>query len=218
MLNETLFLIQKELKLEWRSKYTLGGILLYVVSTIFVVYLSFKQVIEIPVWNALYWVIMLFASLNAVTKSFSYETQGRKLYLYTLASPQSIILSKIIYNAILISVLAMLSYLIFSLVLGNLVDDQLMFLLSMILGAIGFSSTLTLVSAIASQTNNNLTLMGVLGFPVILPLLTVLVKLSKNAMDGLAWDVNFKYIIVLGTLNLIVVLLSYLLFPYLWRE
>ncbi|MAX79527.1 MAG: ABC transporter permease [Crocinitomicaceae bacterium] len=218
MLKEVTYLVRKELMLEWRSKAAFGGVLLYVVSTIFVAYLSFKEVVEVPVWNALLWIILLFAATSAIARSFSEETKGKQLYMYTLASPQSIVISKIVYNALSVSVLSVLCYVIYSLLIGNLVQNQLMFFIALLLGAIGFSSTLTLISAIASQTDNNLTLMSILGFPIILPLLITLLTFSKNAIDGIAWSVNFKYIGVLLLLNLIVVTLSYLLFPYLWRD
>lgn len=211
-------LVRKELTLEWKSKYAIGGLLLYVISTVFVAYLSFKRIIEVPTWNALFWIILLFAATNAIAKSFVQETRGKRLYLYTLASPQAIIFSKIIYNAILVAVLSFLSYFIYSVLLGDLVENHSMFLLAVFLGAIGFSSTLTLISAIASQSDNNMTLMSILGFPIILPLLMTVMKFSKNAIDGLAWSVNYKYVGVLLLLNVMVIILSYLLFPYLWRD
>src|ERR1035437_8050595 len=102
------YLFKKEVKLEMRNKYALGGILLYVVSTVFVSYLSFKQIINPATWNALFWIILLFASINGVAKSFINETRGRQLYLYTLASPQAVILSKILYNSLLLTVLSIL--------------------------------------------------------------------------------------------------------------
>jgi heme exporter protein B len=74
-----------------------------------------------------------------------------------------------------------------------------------------------MVSAIASKTSNNFTLMAILSFPIMMPLLMVLLKLSKNAIDGLErWDVN--YLLVLMFINVIVIALSYLLFRYLWRD
>jgi heme exporter protein B len=200
-----------------RNKYALGGILLYVVSTIFVSYLSFKSIVTPSVWNALFWIILLFASINAIAKSFINETRGKLLYLYTLASPQAVILSKIIYNSLLLTVLSALCLLIYSIFVGNLIQDYPLFLLTLLLGSFGFSSLLTMVSAIASKTSNNFTLMAILSFPIMIPLLMVLIKLSKNAIDGLEkWDVN--YILVLMFINVIIIALSYLLFRYLWRE
>lgn len=200
-----------------RNKYSLGGILLYVVSTVFVSYLSFKKIVTPSTWNALFWIILLFASINAIAKSFISETRGKLLYLYTLVSPQAVILSKIIYNSLLLTVLSALCLLVYSLFVGNLIQDYPLFLLTLLLGSFGFSSLLTMVSAIASKTSNNFTLMAILSFPIMIPLLMVLIKLSKNAIDGLErWDVN--YLLVLVFINTIIIALSYLLFRYLWRD
>lgn len=74
-----LSLVKKDLLLEFRQQYTLYGILLYVASTIFVVYLSMGEP-EDKVWNGLFWVIQLFVCVNAVAKSFLQESRGRMLY------------------------------------------------------------------------------------------------------------------------------------------
>src|SRR5688572_5280116 len=105
LLHQVKHLFVKEFFLELRQKYAINGILLYVVSTIFISYLSFKRILNPGVWNALFWIILLFASVNAASKSFIQESKGRLLYLYTVASPQAVILSKMIYNAFLIVVI-----------------------------------------------------------------------------------------------------------------
>lgn len=216
-LKQIQYLIIKELKLEMRNKYALGGILLYVVSTVFVCYLSFKKIIDPRTWNALFWIILLFASINAVAKSFISETRGKLLYLYTLVSPQAVILSKIIYNSFLLILLSSLCLFVYTLFVGNIIQDIQLFFVTLLLGSFGFSSLLTMVSAIASKSSNNFTLMAILSFPIMIPLLMVLLKLSKNAIDGLEqWDSN--YLMVLVFLNVIIVALSYLLFRYLWRD
>ncbi len=211
------FLIAKEIKLELRNKYALGGILLYVISTVFVSYLCFKKIVTPSTWNALFWIILLFASINAIAKSFISETRGRLLYIYTLAGPQAVIFSKILYNSILLTVLSSLCMGVYCLFIGNIIQDIRLFLLTLLLGSLGFSSLLTMVSAIASKTGNNFTLMAILSFPIIMPLLIVLIKLSKNAIDGLEnWDVD--YLLILVYINVIIIILSYLLFRYLWRD
>jgi heme exporter protein B len=75
LFTEITFLLKKETLLELRQKYALGGILLYVASTVFVVKLSFLKTAP-EVWNALFWIISLFASLNAVVKSFVQENSA----------------------------------------------------------------------------------------------------------------------------------------------
>ena len=217
-MNNIIFLIKKEAQLEFRQKYALGGILLYVISTTFVCYLSFRSIVDIPTWNALYWIIVLFASVNAIAKSFTQESVGKLLYLYTLTNPRAIVISKIIYNSGLLIILTLATTLFYSLFLGNVIGDLAQFIIVAIAGSMGLASVLTLVSAIAAKTNNNVSLMAILSFPIILPLLITIIHASKNAIDDLGWSVNGKYIIVLLALNALITTLSYLLFPYLWRD
>jgi len=105
----------------------------------------------------------------------------------------------------------------YSLVFKNPVGDPLLYFVAVLLGSISFASVFTMISGIASKANNG-ALMAILSFPVIIPLLIVLIKLSKNAMDGLDRSVSLNEILVLGAINFIVITVSLLLFPYLWRD
>ncbi len=220
-MKEIINLLQKEIRLELRQKYALNGMALYLVSTVYVCYLGFKAKagsIEPITWNTLFWVIMLFTAVNSVAKSFMQERAGRLLYYYTLASPQGIIISKIIYNIVLLLALSLIGLFIYIVFLGNPVQNLLMYLTAVVLGAIGFSSTLTMVAGIASKAENTSTLMAVLSFPIILPMLSMLIRLSKNAMDGLEWNTSYDEILILLAIDAIVITISYLLFPFLWRS
>jgi heme exporter protein B len=213
--------MRKEFLLEWRQRYALNGMLLYIVGSVFVCYLSFnarRGILTPIVWNTLFWIILLFSAINAIAKSFVQERAGRQLYYYTLASPQQIILAKIAYNTILMLVLALLGFGVYAFVLGNPVEDIGLYLVSLVLGAIGFSSSLTLVSGIASKAENPATLMAVLSFPIILPLLLMLLEISKNAMDGLDRSVSWDEAGIVLAIDAIVLTLSWLLFPFLWRS
>jgi heme exporter protein B len=219
--HETRALIKKEILLEWRQRFALNGILLYLSSTVFLCYLSFGvkgNTLSPYVWNALFWIILLFTSVNAIAKSFMQERAGRMIYYYSIASPQAIIISKVIYNAGLMMVLSLTGFLFYSVVLGNPVQDQVLFILNVMLGALGFSCTLTMVSGIASKAGGNATLMAILSFPIIIPLLLLLIKVSKNALDGLNRGASWDELIMLFAINLMITALSYILFPYLWRS
>ncbi|MEQ7799785.1 heme exporter protein CcmB [Pedobacter sp. ASV1-7] len=210
-------LVKKELLLEWRSKYALNGVLLYVVSTVFVCFLSFVS-IDIITWNALFWIIMLFASINAVSKSFLQESKGRQLYIYTIASPIALIISKTIYNVLLMTLLTVIALSFHMMVFGRVPQDLLMYFIATILGSLSFSTIFTMISAIASKAGNGGMLMAILGFPIIIPVLVVLIKLTKNAIDGLDRSVSWDEVGILLVINVLVMAVSLLLFPYLWRD
>jgi len=211
-------LIKKEFLLEFRQKSTLAGILVYIVATVFISALSFKKIIHPTVWNALFWTIFMFISVNVSSKSFMQETKGKGLYNYLYYHPRQFILSKIIYNMLLMAVLSLLTFFFYSWFVGSMVQDMGMFILALLFSSSAFSGVLSLMSAIASKANNNISLMAILSFPVLMPLLLVSVKLSKHAIDGLAWSVSYKYLLILIMLNFVVVALATLLFNYLWKE
>jgi len=122
-------LLIKDIRLELKQKYALNGILLYIVSTIFLCYQAFENKLEPAGWNALYWVILLFAAVNAISKSFVQENTGRQLYYYSLASPQGIILAKILYNMLLMMALSILFFFIYILFLGSFIVNYGLFAL-----------------------------------------------------------------------------------------
>ncbi|NQX39833.1 heme exporter protein B [Pedobacter steynii] len=217
LIDQVKFLIKKELLLEWRSKYALNGVLLYVVSTVFVCYLSFVSVEKIT-WNALFWIIMLFASINAVSKSFLQESKGRQLYIYTIASPLALIISKTIYNVLLMMLLTVIALGFYTLVFNYVPEDLGLYIVATLLGSLSFSTIFTMVSAIASKAGNGGMLMAILSFPVIIPVLIVLIKLTKNAIDGLDRSVSMDEIGILLIINALVMAVSLILFPYLWRD
>jgi len=215
---EIKYLIEKEIKLELKQKYVLNGILLYLISTIFVTYLAFDRIIDIETWNSLFWIILLFVAVNGISKSFIQESPARHIYYYTIASPQAILLSKVLYNLLLMAILSVLSFGLFLLLMGNMVVNISLFLTALLLGSFGLASILTMMAAIASRASNNFSLMAILSFPIVLPLLTTLMKISHTSLVSGQWSGNWGFIIILVTINVTVIILAYLLFPYLWRD
>lgn len=211
-------LIRKELILEWRTKFALTGILLYVVSSFFIALLSFVVIRDALTWNSLFWIIMLFSAINAVAKSFMQESRGKQMYMATLASPQAILIAKMVYNTVLMFLLTIVAMALYSLFFGLPPKDLGMYFIAVLLGSISFSTLFTLVSAISSKAGNGGILMAILSFPVIIPVIIVLIRLAKNALDGLDRSVSVDEILTLIVINVLAVTFSLLLFPYLYRE
>ncbi len=217
LFNQVKTLIYKDVLLEWRSKYAINSILLYVVSTVFVCFQSFKSVDSI-VWNTLFWIIMLFAAINAMSRSFLQETGNRHLYYYAIVNPKAIILAKIIYNSGLMILMFLIAFLVYSIIFTNPVVNMPVYLLSVLLGSISFATVFTMVAGISAKAGHNSTIMAILSFPVIIPLLIVLIQLSKSSMLGENLESNLKHILLLLSINVVTISISLLLFPYLWRD
>lgn len=214
---EIFHLLRKEFTLEWRQKYAISGILLYVLSTVFIVYISVQNV-RPQLWNVLFWIIMLFASVNAVLKSFVQESGARQLYYYQLHSPLAILLSKMLYNTVLLFAIGSLTFVALAFVAGNPVEVAGQFALALFFGSTGFSVTFTFVSAIAAKADNSSTLMAILAFPVVIPVLLLLVNLSAHAIGILQGTDVSGDIALLVAIDLVLVALGMVLFPFLWRE
>jgi heme exporter protein B len=215
-LNHIFTLFKKDVLLEIRQQYSFYGVLLYIGATIFVLYM----VIETPesnVWNGLFWVIQLFISINAVAKSFLQESRGRMLYFYSIAGPRDFIIAKLLFNSLLMLLMSLLSLALFSLFLGNPIQKAGAFIGLVLLGGWSLSLVFTFLAAIAAKAQQNAAIMAILGFPIIIPQLLLLMRLSNAAFSEMA-RVPVANVLLLVTLDLMVILLAVILFPFLWKD
>lgn len=211
-------LLHKEMVLELRQRYALSGIVLYVVSMVFVVYVASVKPTP-PVWNTLFWLIILFASINAVVKSFVRESGARQLYYYQLADPAALVLAKVLYNALLLLVLGGLATVAFTLVADSPVQRWPLFAGTLALGSVSFSIAFTFISAIASKADQSATLVAILSFPVVLPVLLTLMRLSAACFTPAGMPVDaWPDVRNLLAVDAILIALVFVLFPYIWRD
>lgn len=219
MLRRIAALAGKDLLLEWRQQHSFYGVLLYMTSTVFVLYLSLPEGPDAQVWNSIFWLLQLFICVNAVAKSFMQESRGKMLYYYLIASPAEFILAKLLYNTVLMTIMSVFSLMLTMFFLDNPVGNTGMFLGISILGGIGISLVFTLMSAIAAKAQQNASLMAILGFPVLLPQLLLMMRLSKAAFNEVFRAGALVQLAgLIGLLDVLVIALSLILFPYLWKE
>jgi len=208
--------LKKDLLLEIRQQYSFYGVLLYIGSTIFVLFNAMEDT-ESRVWNGLFWVIQLFICINPVAKSFLQENRGRMLYFYSIASPGSFVLAKLLFNSLLMLVMSLLSLLLFVLFLGNPMQNAGQFIGLVLLGGWSLSLVFTFLAAIAAKAQQNAAIMAVLGFPIIIPQLLLLMRLSSAAFSPLL-TIPLSTILLLMALDILVVVLAVILFPFLWKD
>jgi len=209
-------LIKKDLLLEVRQQYSFYGILLYIIATIFVLYMTIREP-EAKVWNGLFWIIQLFICINAVAKSFLQETRGRMLYFYSIVNPRDFILAKLVFNSVLMLLMSFLSILLFSLFLGNPVQKALPFIGLVLLGGWSLSLVFTFLSAIAAKAQQNAAIMAILGFPIIIPQLMLLMQLANTVFSDKT-GIAFSTLLLIVALDVLVVMLAVILFPFLWKD
>ncbi|HLS70226.1 MAG TPA: heme exporter protein CcmB [Chitinophagaceae bacterium] len=213
-----ILLIRKEVLLEFRQKQTLFGMILYMVSTVFSLYMMTGQP-DVEIWNALFWIAQLFITVNTVAKSFLQEKPERLRYYYTLVSPVQFVLSKLIYSFFLSLGMTLISFAFFLLLLGNPLRDWLLFMFVALLGSLSLGLLFTFLSAIAAQARQNAAMMAILGFPIAIPMLIILSKMSQASMLGAAEQQGLgSMFLIMGFLAILIFALASILFPFLWQE
>ncbi len=162
--------------------------------------------------------MVLFNTMNAISKGFLQESEGKMLYYHSICKPEALILSKILFNALISLLLLLIFILAYSIVLGFRIENQWQYLLVSVFFTIGLSAVFTLVSAIASGVGNNHLLIPVLGLPLMLPLLLITVKSAKKALDGLETNSIYFDLAALAFMDLMLIYLAVILYKFLWKN
>jgi heme exporter protein B len=213
-----LALLKKDVVLELRQKHNFYGLLLYIASTIYILYLSTNN-IEINIWNSIFWIVQLFICVNAVAKSFLTDSRGRMLYYISLVHPVNYIIAKVLYNFLLMAFMSSISLLFYYFFLPPPSINALQFFAITILGGASISLVFTIMSAIAAKANQSAALIAIMGFPLITPLLLLLMRLSKVAFGEIFKDGAVLQVcsLIVG-LDALIIALALILFPFLWKE
>lgn len=217
MIKELLGLLVKEFVVEWKQRYALSGLLLYVFSMVTVIALTFNGQVNPKVWNGAFWVIMLFAGIQTAGRSFLAEQPGQLIYTYTLARAEAVILSKMIFSALVLAVAGLMAFTLYAIMADMEIASLGSYIGLVLLGALGLSANLTLMAALAARADNRTVLMAVLSFPLVTPVLLSLIEAGEKAISGFESALGDAAALVAG-LSAMLALISVVLFPMAWRE
>lgn len=210
-------LVKKDLVMEWRQKHALFGVFVYVGATVFVVYMMTGQP-EARVWNALFWLTQLFVSVNTMAKSFLQEHPNRFRYYYTITKPSMFLLAKLVYSLVLMVVMCTISLLLYGLMLGWPPVQAGLYIAIAFTGSLSLSVVFTFLSAIAARAQQNASLMAILGFPLVTPVLMMLSKLAAAGLSPVYMPGWWGLALLLLAMDGLIVALGLILFPFLWKE
>lgn len=92
------------------------------------------------------------------------------------------------------------------------------FIFISLLGGVGLSLVFTFLAAIAAKAKQQASLMAIMGLPVIIPQLLLLMKISVVAFNTVIQTGFWQIAGLLFVLDMMVVVLAVILFPYLWKD
>lgn len=203
--------------IEWRQKFAVQGVVVQMFASVFLIFLSLN-VMELQVWNALFWLMILFNTMNNIARGFLSETEGKMIYYHSLCKPESLILSKIIFNSVVSLFLLLVFTVVYSVVLGFNIKWGFVFLILSALFTIGLSAVFTLVSAITQSAGNNYILIPVLGLPLMIPLVMITVKCSKKLLAQYLVSSVYYDLGAMFLLNFMIFYLAVILYKFLWKN
>lgn len=170
------------------------------------------------IWNSLFWITLIFCTLQAISKSFLTVSRNRWIYWNQLSSPGQILWSKIIYGWITMIILTLINLVLFGFFMGIPVIHMFAYIKILILVTGGISTIFTFIGAIASKANQAGFLAPVLSLPVILPLILLGIKASNKVFNPILVSSVNKDILMLTALDGLILVLSGILFSALWKE
>mgnify|MGYP000886239320 FL=1 len=214
-------LVWKDLVQEWRSRDVLTSMFAFAVLSLFI----FNYALELsPIDRAeiapgLIWVVMVFAGTLGLNRSFAAEQDQGSFEGLMMAVPELsvIYLAKMITNLLMMFGLAILVIPIYSLLYNQSLFD-LRFFGILMLGAWGYSAAGTLISSMTVQTRMRDLLLPVLLFPLLLPVNMAVVK-SSSAIIAVSAVPEFQsWINLLLVYDVIMTVVSIMVFEYVIRE
>lgn len=214
-------LFKKDWESELRTRYALNALSMFILVTISVIMFSIgSEKITEYLTGGLLWVVIFFSAMSGLSRAFvSEEERGTTLTLHLIASPSTIFSGKLLYNLILVFLMNFaITFLFIILFESFIIKNLLLFLIAFLLGNVGIAVSSTIIAAIISKASSKGTLYPVLSFPILLPLILVLLELTKFAMDGNSVAESMTEILVLVSYDVIMTTASYLLFDFIWKE
>lgn len=210
-------LVKAEFQLDLKKPAVLASAILQMATMTLLAFLSQPQ-ITAKIWNSLYWVILIFCTLQAISKNFLGVNRARWIYFNQLAAPQSILWSKMIYGWVSMVMLTLANLILFGFFMGFPIQHPTTYFLNLILVIAGISSIFTLIGAIASKANQAGFLAPVLSLPVVLPLILVGMQASNKTLNPVLVSSVYNDIALVGALDFLIVVLSVALFQPLWKD
>ncbi len=218
---KALSVFKKDWESELRTRYAINALAMFILVTISVILFSLgDEPVTEYLTGGLFWVVIFFSAMSGLSRVFvSEEERGTTLTLQLIASPSTVFFGKLIFNLVLVYLMVAAITFLYSLLFENFViQNGMLFFVSLVLGSSGIAVSSTLIAAIISKANTKGTLYPVLSFPVLLPLILTLVKLTEFSMDGESFEFAWTYLAILVSYNVIMLTGGVMLFDFIWKE
>ena len=220
MIKSSAAILKKEIIQELRTKYAINTLLAFTGASLLLILFTLRahQLDPTPK-SGLVWIIILFAAMSGMMRSFVQETDKKTWALLQLhANPTEVYLGKLTYNFTFLLLLHIFTFFFYMLMMDMVIVSFLYFAASIIFGAAGLASVTTLTSAMIAQADRKGALFSVLCIPLVVPLLLILTRTTKIALiDGHSGEALNDLAALIGFCG-VTITVGVLLFDYIWED
>jgi len=206
---------------ELRTRYAISALIMFVITTIAIMVFSLgSESAPADVLSAMLWVVIFFGAMSGLSRTFVMEEErGTSMMLQLMATPSAVFFGKLLFNLLLVLVLNCFTVCLYAaFIAGFVVRSAGIFLVTLLLGSVGFASASTIIAAIIARANTRGTLYPVLSFPILLPLLLTVIDGTRLAADGAFFQEAYGEFQILVSYIVVVTAVSYLLFDHIWKD
>jgi len=183
--------LRKDLRLEWRTKDSLNGMLFFALLIVVVFSLAFDPTafptIARQISGGLLWVGLLFASITTLNQSWARELRNNVLDAHRLspAPASTLFLGKALANFLFVTAVELILAPVFAL-FYNLHPLGEAWLLALILplGTWALTVNGTFFAALGLRSRNREMLLPLVLFPIAMPALLAMIQATTNVLTG----------------------------------
>lgn len=220
MIKSSVAILRKEITQELRTKYALNTLLAFTGASLLLILFTLRaQQLNPTPKSGLVWIIILFAAMTGMMRSFVQETEKKTWALLQLhASPAEVYTGKLIYNFLFLLVLHIFTFFFYILMMDLPITSPGFLGLSILFGSLGLASVTTMISAMIARADRKGAVFSVLCIPLLVPLLLILTRITTMALidgpDGSTWNDIAALVGYCGT----TITAGILLFDFIWED
>jgi heme exporter protein B len=214
---------RKDVQIELRTRYALGAVLLFAVTTLIAVSGALSAaVVKSDVKAALLWIVLLFAALSGLARAFVREEEAATAPALRLAAPATAVYAgKWLFNTALTFAVELVGVPLFLVFLPPQTVNFALLIGVLLLGGLGLAGASTFVAALIAQASSGKSaLFFIVAFPVLMPLLFIAVQATVGAFSAVHayTDRGFHDLGLLATYAVVMTTASFMLFGIIWND
>ena len=188
-LRHTLTHLRKDLRLEWRSRDSITGMLFFSLLVVVVFSLAFDPTAAVSrqIAGGILWIVLLFAAVTALNQSWTREQRNHVLDAHRLApsSPAALFLGKALANFLFVTAVQLVLAPLFT-VFYNLraLGEGWLLLLVLPLGTWALVANGTFFAALGLRTRNREMMLPLILFPISIPALLAMIQATTAILTG----------------------------------